>query len=57
MFGRQHHQKIAAVLAKLDPCILKKERCYFGGGTAIALVFDEFRESVDIDFMTSDIAC
>lgn len=57
MFKRPHHQKIAAVLAKLNTELLRNERCYFAGGTAIALRFGEFRESVDIDFMTSDIAC
>ena len=29
-------------------------RCYFGGGTRIALELGEFRESVDVDFLCSD---
>ncbi len=29
--------------------------CFFGGGTAIALLHDEYRESVDIDFLISDL--
>ncbi|MCW5622905.1 MAG: nucleotidyl transferase AbiEii/AbiGii toxin family protein [Burkholderiales bacterium] len=38
----------------LDTKKLKDLRCYFGGGTAVALLLDEFRESVDVDFMCSD---
>jgi hypothetical protein len=33
---------------------LREHHCYFGGGTAIALLQDEYRESVDIDFLVSD---
>ena len=54
-FGRPHHQKIAAVLASLDAAFLRSHHCYFGGGTAIALRYGEFRESVDIDFLVSDL--
>ncbi len=53
-FKRLHHQKIALVLAALNAQKLKNSFCYFGGGTAIALMFDEYRESVDIDLMVSD---
>lgn len=56
MFNRPHHQKIATVLGKLNAELLQNEHCYFAGGTAIALRFGEFRESVDIYFMTSDMA-
>ena len=35
--------------------LLKKHHCYFGGGTAIALRFGEYRESVDIYLMVSDV--
>ena len=55
MFKREHHQKISEVLQRLDPQILKDHECYFGGGTAIALMNGEYRESVDIDFLVSDI--
>jgi hypothetical protein len=54
-FTREHHQKIAHVLESLNHEKLSNAHCYFGGGTAIALKYDEFRESVDIDFMVSDI--
>ncbi len=54
MFERDHHRRIAIVLAALDGPRLLEQRCLFGGGTAIALRHGEFRESVDIDFMVSD---
>lgn len=34
--------------------MLAAAKCYFGGGTAIALRFGEYRESVDIDFLVFD---
>lgn len=55
MFKREHHQKISEVLQRLDSQILKDHECYFGGGTAIVLMNDEYRESIDIDFLVSDI--
>ena len=54
MFRRPHHQRIASVISSLDGELLKGFQCWFGGGTAIALLFDEYRESVDIDFLVSD---
>lgn len=57
MFERPHHNRIARVLYALDPQILRENRCLFGGGTAIALRHGEYRESVDIDFLVSDIGC
>ena len=33
--------------------LLVRSRCLFGGGTAIALALDEYRESMDIDFLCS----
>ena len=54
-FNRPHHQKIAHVLSSLDKKKLLDASCYFGGGTAIALKYGEYRESVDIDFMVSDL--
>ena len=52
-YRRVHHQRIAFLLQAFDPGLLNEARCYFGGGTAIALMLDEFRESVDIDFLCS----
>ena len=55
LFSRKHHQKIHQILQALDARFLKQYQCYFGGGTAIVLRPGEYRESVDIDFLVSDI--
>lgn len=55
MFARPHHQRIHEVLLALDAVLLREHECYFGGGTAIVLQRDEYRESVDMDFMVSDL--
>ena len=55
MFKRPLHQRIAQVLSALDGDLLKNHGCLFGGGTVIALRFGEYRESVDIDFLVSDL--
>lgn len=44
------------MLEALDAHWLVSQGCLFGGGTAIALRFGEYRESVDIDFLVSDVA-
>ncbi len=54
-FERIHHQFIAQVLHALDGPMLREFNCLFGGGTAIALRYGEYRESVDIDFLVSDV--
>jgi hypothetical protein len=56
MFERPHHQRIAQVLLSLNGPLLRKHNCLFGGGTAVALRFGEFRESVDIDFLVSEVS-
>jgi hypothetical protein len=56
MFERSHHQRIAQVLCALNAPLLRENHCLFGGGTAIALRYGEYRESVDIDFLVSDLA-
>ena len=56
MFERPHHQRIAQVLRALNAPLLRENHCLFGGGTAIALRYGEYRESVDIDFLVSDLA-
>ena len=55
-FERPHHQRIAHVLGALDGTTLRQHGCLFGGGTCIALLYGEYRESVDIDFLVSDAA-
>ena len=57
MFDRPHHQRIAQVLLALNGPLLREHNCLFGGGTAVALRYGEYRESVDIDFLVSDVAC
>jgi len=54
LFSRAHHVRIARVLEALDAEFLANSRCYFGGGTAIALRHGEYRESRDIDLLVSD---
>jgi hypothetical protein len=56
MFERAGHRRIARVLEALDATTLEASHCWFGGGTAIALSHGEYRESVDIDFLVSDLA-
>lgn len=56
MFEREHHIRIASILQALDSRILDEHKCFFGGGTAIVLSRNEFRESLDIDFLVSDLA-
>ena len=55
MFRRDHHRRIAEVLLQLDPRVLGERGCLFGGGTVIALRYGEFRESVDNDFLVSNL--
>lgn len=54
MFERPHHRRIALALQALDATVLRAHGCLFGGGTAMALRYGEYRESVDIDFLVSD---
>jgi len=54
LFDREHHRRVAHVLETLDAGLLKANACLFGGGTAIALRYGEYRESVDIDFLVSE---
>lgn len=51
MFKRPHHQRIAKILKALNSDLLVQAECYFAGGTAIVLSLNEYRESVDVDFL------
>lgn len=51
MYRRPRHNKIDVVLNAFDPDLLLRNEAYFGGGTAITLSLDEYRESIDIDFL------
>lgn len=55
LFERPHHRRIAAVLEALDADMLAANDCLFGGGTAMALRYGEYRESVDIHFLVSKV--
>jgi hypothetical protein len=55
MFERPRHQQLAQVLLALDGPLLRENHCLFGGGTAMALRYGEYRESVDLDFLVSDV--
>jgi hypothetical protein len=54
MFERVRHQQIAIILESLDQDLLRDHMCFFGGGTAIAMKYGEYRQSDDIDFMVSN---
>lgn len=53
-FRRQHHQAIATALRTMNADFLAKARCFFGGGTQLAMALGEYRESRDIDFLCSN---
>lgn len=53
MYSRNHHNLVAKILDSLNKPFLKENKCYFGGGTAIALLLSEYRESIDVDFLCS----
>lgn len=55
MFERDHHNRILKILRSFDADALADAHCFFGGGTAIVLKLGEYRESVDIDFLCSDV--
>jgi hypothetical protein len=55
LFEREHHRRIAGVLESLDAGRLLASHCLFGGGTAMALRYGEYRESIDIDFLVSKL--
>jgi hypothetical protein len=46
---------VALALQSLDAEVLEEHHCLFGGGTAIVLSHGEYRESVDIDFLVSNL--
>ena len=56
MFERPQHRRVARVLQALDGPLLRERACLFGGGTAIALRYGEYRESAGIDVLVSELA-
>ena len=55
LFERPHHQRIAQLLLALDADLFRANHCLFGGGTEIVLSYGEYRESLDVDFLVSDL--
>ena len=52
MYERLHHRLVERVLLSLDDGLLARRRCYFAGGTAIALAHGEFsRDLIDLAMM------
>lgn len=51
MFDHEHHQKILGVLNGLNPEIFYEVGAFFGGGTLITLLYEEYRWSRDVDFI------
>jgi len=52
---KPEHQLIRDALLLMDGKWLMERRCWFGGGTAIVLLLEEYRRSLDIDFLCSDV--
>jgi len=50
----KHHKLIRSVLNNFNADFFFANSIYFGGGTRIALEIDEYRESIDVDFLCPD---
>ncbi|MBR9907025.1 MAG: nucleotidyl transferase AbiEii/AbiGii toxin family protein [Gammaproteobacteria bacterium] len=55
-YQRHHHQIIEKCLRNFNADYLREHRILFGGGTRISLELNEYRQSVDIDFLCADKA-
>ena len=51
LFSRPWHRLVWKVLESLNGDLLARAKCWFGGGTRVAMELGEFRESVDVDFL------
>lgn len=56
MFKYPRHEAIIKLLHSFNQGVLQQAECYFAGGTAISLALNEFRESVDVDFLCASSA-
>jgi hypothetical protein len=55
MYYKQKHNDMATILEKMDnKDVLVEHKVFFAGGTSIALLHNEVRESVDLDFMANE---
>ena len=50
-FRRPRHRLVWQMLESLNGDLLARAKCWFGGGTRVAMELGEFRESVDVDFL------
>jgi hypothetical protein len=50
-FSIEHHQVIESALKNFNADFFCENNIFFGGGTRIALELNEFRTSIDIDFL------
>ena len=55
MYRIARHNAIHKTLLQFDKAFLLDNKVLFGGDTRIAMELDEFRESVDIDFVCPSI--
>lgn len=55
-FRKAHHRIVIEVLHSLNSSLLAEADCFFGGGTQLAMTYDEYRESRDVDFLCSNRA-
>lgn len=55
MYERARHNQIAVLLQSLNNQLLLEHECYFGGGTAIAMKYGEYRTSFDVDFLIENL--
>lgn len=53
-FRRTHHRIVAGILRSMNSPLLTEARCFFGGGTQLAMAYGEYRESRDVDFLCSN---
>ncbi|KKZ87256.1 hypothetical protein B5K05_08160 [Rhizobium phaseoli] len=53
-FRRPEHRTIAAALRLMQADFFLANRCWFAGGTAIVMHLDEYRLSLDVDFLCAD---
>ncbi len=51
---RPRHRLVWRVLDSLNSALLASTQCFLGGGTRIVLELNEYRESMDVDFLCSD---
>ncbi len=51
MYRLSYHRKIITVLNAVRSDFFSECSAYFGGGTLLALLYDEYRQSKDIDFI------